>query len=216
MGLYRSGTNFLQQLVDNNFEGNNENIEKYILERKLYKHCLHDAWFNKIPEDVVPIIIFKKPHQWIDSLVRQSYDMELFYDIAYEPNHTLITLKYCHPKWEEHDAYVECSVEKLCLFYNKYFNYWFEKNSTFLFHGNVAFNHQQFLTNLESKYNLKRIHKNFVDPGVVDGSRPFNRDVKDYYLNNKTDNLSSFQLSVIDSLIEKSIKEKLSEVINAC
>ena len=215
MGLYRSGTNFLQQLVDNNFEGNNENIKKYLLEKKLYKHCLHDTWYNKIPNNVIPIIIFKKPHQWIDSLVRQSYDLELYYDVAYEEDHTPILLKYCNPKWEEFNTSITCSVEKLCLFYNCYFNYWLNKNPTFIYHGDIAFNYNYYLANFETKYNLIRKHKDFIGPGEVDGSRPFDNVVKNYYLNDKTDNLTSTQLSVIDSLIDKSIIKKLSEFMDA-
>lgn len=214
MGLYRSGTNFLQQLVDNNFEGNQENIQKYVAQKILYKHCLHEKWYNKIPNDVEPVIIFKNPYQWIDSLVRQSYDLELYYNISYEQYHTPITLKYCNPQFENHFAFVECSVEKLCSLYNEYFNFWFTKNVTFVSHLDVALNQNKYLKLFEQKYNLKRINKKFVGPGIVDGSRPFDINVQQYYIDRKIDNLTSEQIDCITSSIDNNILKRLREMIN--
>jgi len=209
MGLYRSGTNFLQQLLDKNFKYNSAVIEKYTIEGKLYKHCLHDSWYNKMPNDVVPVIIYKDPFKWIDSLCRKSYDLELFYDVHYETGHTEIYLPFEDPDNEGYIAEVRCSVEKLCKLYNRYFTYWSNKNVEMISHKKIICETENCLFYFQNKYSLQRINENFtmLEVDEVDGSRPFTQQVKLYYGTNEIENLNDVQIKTIKSTIDVKLKE---------
>jgi hypothetical protein len=209
MGLYRSGTNFLQQLLDKNFKYNSAVIEKYTIEGKLYKHCLHDSWYNKMPNDVVPVIIYKDPFKWIDSLYRKSYDLELFYDVHYETGHTEIYLPFEDPDNEGYIAEVRCSVQKLCRLYNRYFTYWSNKNVEMVSHKKIICETENCLSYFQNKYSLQRINENFtmLEIDEVDGSRPFTQQVKLYYDTNEIENLNDVQIKTIKSTIDVRLKE---------
>ena len=208
MGLYRSGTNFLQQTLDINFINNKKIIDKHLADNLLYKHCLHDIWFNKMPADVKPFIVYKSPIKWIDSLVRQSYDLEKYYDISFEYGHTSVDLIFCDPEDESIKTIVKCSIEKLCNLYNRYFEFWLGKNVDFISHKKIAFETEKCLLQIEAKYKLLRKNKAFVflQEDGVDGSRPFSNIVKNYYLNNElVDNLTRSQINSIQQNINKLI-----------
>lgn len=209
MGLFRSGTNFLQQLVDKNFKNNSSIVEKYILEGKLYKHCLHDDWYNKMPWEIVPVIVYKSPLKWIDSLTRRSFDLALFYDVHYEKGHTEIYLPFEDPDNEGYIANVKCSIEKLCLLYNRYFKYWSDKNVEMVHHKTLVFEIDEYLNYLQNKYKLQKTNKQFVmlKKNEVSGSREFNSLVKKYYESDIVENLNNAQIKVIKSSIDVKIKE---------
>lgn len=219
MGLYRSGTNFFQQTLDINFVDNKKTIDKYLADNILYKHCLHDSWYNKIPSDVKPIIVYKSPIKWIDSLVRQSYDLEKYYNISYEEGHTSIDLVFCDPDDESIKTVVRCSIEKLCNLYNRYFEFWLNKKVDFISHNIITFYTDIHLYKIEKKYKLIRKNKNFILLGEcdVDGSRPFTNNVKQYYQHDSlSDNLNSIQLASIQKNISKCILSKLEVLCNDC
>lgn len=214
MGLYRSGTNFLQQTLDINFIDNQKIIEKHLADNLLYKHCLHDSWFNKMPADVKPIIVYKSPIKWIDSLVRQSYDLEKYYDVSFQNGHTKVELVFCDPEDESIKTIVACSIEKLCNLYNRYFEYWLSKEVNFISHKKIAFETEKYLLQIETKYKLLRKNKDFMflKEDEVDGSRPFSTAVQKYYLSDDVDNLTSLQINSIQKNINKLILLKLEEL----
>lgn len=114
-GLYRSGTTYLQTILDPD-----------------NKHTRYKHEFVKtdIPDEIKSmdrVIIHKSPYKWIDSIISQSWELGDHYKVAYEKGHTEIrcatsrTLGDTPDIVEEYKTY---SLENICDLYNRFFHFW--------------------------------------------------------------------------------------------
>ena len=66
-GLQRSGTNYLDQLIDENFE----NTHNLMHTTRMWKHRINPP--KNIEGDKI-IVIYKNPYKWIESIIRNAED----------------------------------------------------------------------------------------------------------------------------------------------
>lgn len=115
-GLYRSGTTYLQNLIDRNL---------LVARSRGYKHAISVSEMAEFEDDVSVVLISKEIRKWINSLARQSYDLTDYYDVLYEHGHTPIELPYDDPDRPVKASYsVTASVEKLCSLYRNWHLHW--------------------------------------------------------------------------------------------
>ena len=96
------------------------------------KHIHDDAVDREYYKGLVPLIVYKDPFKWIDSLCRQSYGLASNDDIAMRDGDTPIEITYntdndlCDRDWK-----ITVSLEQICWLYNNYNEYWINKIEAF-------------------------------------------------------------------------------------
>ncbi len=206
-GLFRSGTNFCQQLVEANFE-----VER----PDLYKHA-HGVTADKWDQSVSLIHVWKTPAQWVDSLMRNSYDLWDCYDVRWVRGHDCVEVAYRldGEHWSTAPLHVPVSLQKVARLYNNYWRYWMLRlpiwpgGSVVIHHKKLAFCPYNALNNIRETLGLDWNDKMapVTDVGEVYWSPPFRPEL---YLDETTlEHLTSDQAELVDSLISDDVKEYL-------
>lgn len=175
-GLFRSGTNYLQALVDGNLKCAAITPSPRT-GRWPQKHASRPAGLVDHYQGLCIALIHKPPVKWVDSIMRQSFDLIDYYDLRYEPGHTVIEIAYDdehHPLPDR--PLVPVSLEKLCDHYNRYHRFWMRQAKNWPFvavmHSRAAFEPEATLTMIAEVFDLARYR--FVPViGPVAGSEPF-------------------------------------------
>ena len=202
IGLYRSGTNYLQTLIENNLK-----VSKLTINTKTFnfpnKHAVCENQLYHYTPNLHLVLTYKNPYKWVDSLVRQSYDLVTEYELGYENGHTPLYITYDDNLLEFiNKPKVKVSLEKVCNLYNKFFTFWHTKiheyNHDIVYHNDLIQNPSAYINHISHKFQIPHKTKKHLEPDEVDGSRCFDSSVRDYYLDEfKTENLSDEQLDVI-------------------
>jgi hypothetical protein len=208
-GLFRSGTNYCQQLLEANF---------FVEKPRYYKHA-HGPYSSEGWDRSTGLVhVWKSPAQWVDSLIRNSYDLCDCYDVRWEPGCAQVEVSYRleTERWDSPATMVPVSVEKLAAVYDDYWRYWmgvlpgWPGGSLVVRHRNLAFAPQSVLTGVMESLDLARRHpgiRPFVtDVGEVHGSPPFRPEL---YLGEDTELLRPDHADLVDSLVSKEVKEYL-------
>ena len=205
IGLYRSGTNYLQTLIENNLE-----VSEPTINTKTFnvpnKHAAYEKQLHHYSPNLHLVFTYKNPYKWVDSLVRQSYDLVTEYELGYEVGHTPLYITYDDPL--EHFTIkpkVKVSLEKVCNLYNTFFTFWHnrihEYKHDIVYHNDLIQNPSAYINHISRKFDISYRTEKHLEPAEVDGSRRFDNSVRDYYLDEfKTENLSDEQLDVIKKI----------------
>jgi len=119
-GLYRSGTNYLQAIIDDLLDND---VSSYIQ----YKHEFVTSDIPYNIRKINRIIVHKAPYKWVDSLVSQCWELGDHYKVNYEVGHTPIkcgTNKVLQDTPDIIEEYRTFSLENICNLYNRFFSYW--------------------------------------------------------------------------------------------
>ena len=199
-GLYRSGTTYLQTILDPD-----------------NKHTGHKHEFVKtdIPDRIKSmdrVIIHKSPHKWIDSIVSQSWELGDHYRVHYEKGHTKIrcatsqTLRDTPDIIEEYKTY---SLENICDLYNRFFHFWlsnpFSSVIKFVKYRDLISDPVTTLKNLDTRIDQDGL------PTKVYGSSKFTPERKRMALDpHMSYNMTPDMSHVITNNIDKSILKSLN------
>lgn len=214
IGLYRTGTNYLQQLIEDNLD-----VIPLSINLKTghipNKHAPVEKQLYHYHDDLTIVMVYKNPYKWVDSLVRQSYDLVTEYEVSYETNHTPIYIAYDNPANEFiNRPKVKVSLEKLCSLYNTFFDFWETRIHNYehdvIYHGELIKNPKAYIDHITNKFNLNRKTKEHLEPIEVDGSRCFTNDIRQFYFDEfKTENLTQEQIDCITRNISDDVLSKL-------
>ena len=199
-GLYRSGTTYLQTILD----PDNTHTE--------YKH---EFVKTDIPDKIKSmdrVIIHKSPHKWIDSIISQSWELGDHYRVHYEKGHTEIrcatsrTLRDTPDIIEEYKTY---SLENICDLYNRFFHFWlsdpFSSVIKFVKYRDLISDPVTTLKNLDTRIDQDGL------PIKVSGSSEFTPERKRMALDPRMSyNMTPDMSHVIKNNIDKSVLKSLN------
>lgn len=204
-GLQRSGTNFTEQLVQQNFHISKENRHN-----KCWKHSIDFP--NGYKKQHATLIIHKNPYTWIESIclrntvdwVKRQKDYPITDQIDKElklKNFNTVNLAKTYKHW--YDTWLGDTDQQLkdISFQIKYED---------LLIKNVR---NDFLDHLHKKFKWRRKSKgpDWIVPtyGKVSQSRDYDRSREEYYLSMKPEQLTTKHISAINDVIGKDIISKL-------
>lgn len=200
---HRSGSNFLEQLIIQNFNDIDSYQGKYSKPR--WKHGLY---FSKYKDNsVFNCLIARHPVKWVNGCVTFNADMWKWWgvDVPLEQNNDLcFTYK---------DRII--SIPKMIDKWNRFYNEWLEKSDCYFVWYPDLLNHQtrtNILNSIGEKYNLERRHETYVIPNKVQHSNPqsnmkSNLELRvDYHLN-----LTDDQANYIMNNVDKDLMKKMNE-----
>lgn len=181
-GLYRSGNHWSESIINNNIDNcHAEHQYFYISNRQRY--------FDNFD---FYIFLFKNPYHWINSIIKQSWDMPFYYDLEPTDACYRIDINIGYPREKIQDISFRkthnISLQKLVKCYNNYFYYWtnnveqFKKSYIFIQYEKILENPEKFLEYLCHKNGLKK-KSIFVNADSVEYSRDWKSNRKSVYLN---------------------------------
>lgn len=120
-GLYRSGTTWLQALVDENCLTSPVPPGAYC-----YKHCHQDSQVEKLSPDWVYLLTYKTPAKWVDSLCRNSFDLVDEYPwLAYRRGDTPLLVAYRdEDRPDQEPAMIGVGLESVLRLYHLHWDAW--------------------------------------------------------------------------------------------
>ena len=226
----RSGTNFVQYLLTENFQ---ELVCEYLPEHYAWKH---EPSFEKVLEeynrqlrirvDHLHIIVSKNPYKWVESIIRRPVDIvvrrpELLNVEGIDKKYVLKlnTDKQYQPLW-----YVEeINLLELINLYNEFYSNWSNIGNRMKHWGLVKYERLlnqndciHFLKNVQETFKFKRLHPDqWKIPSAVLMSEMWTDELakektKDYLNEKQCAILTQEQIDVIDKHINKSILEDLN------
>ena len=159
-GLFRSGTNYLQRLIDLNLDC--KRVHPHPVTGNLpQKHASRIEGMRDHYAGLRIALVHKPPAKWVDSICRQSFDLVDHYDLGYEPGHTVIEIPYD----DEHDplpdrVIIPVSLEKLCDHYVRFHRFWMSEQRNWPFiavaHALAAFEPEKCVCQLAEAFELPR------------------------------------------------------------
>lgn len=166
-GLYRSGTTYLQTLIDANLS---------VPRARGYKHAMCEDEMVGFDADASVILVSKALPKWVNSLARQSYDLCDFYNVLYEHGHTAIELPYDDPDRPMTQGYtITGSVEKLCSLYRQWHTHWAASSVQpviYIAYEKLLFEPERELHSVAKKLGVQPASV-FINYAKVSGSRQF-------------------------------------------
>jgi len=158
-GLYRSGTNYVRQLLV-------ENVAEPVREDSNYN--VHYRRKRR-PENSKYVVVYKTFDQWLDSIARICYDLEAYEDVLYEEDHTPFPSNSAIPKNPHKTWPVVLSAEKLLDVYVEWCKHWKELDQKFWLFNDILRDPHGFLK--ETGFELKP-HPPTVKFNEVQSSKP--------------------------------------------
>jgi hypothetical protein len=223
VGLHRSGTNYLYQLLKKNLNlkliNNQNNFSG------TWKHS--SEVFKNYKENTPFIILYKPIYQWVESIVirkpdygvnllNQKLDKSNFITVENdivinweEKSYTLSDLVNCYKQtYENWIINLPKDIKERCFIVNY--------NDILTDSKIDVINNISKLFNIESPSKFKEIEWGFVSQSKQDNRKTekYKKDILDYYLNNKT-TLSDDYLKIIDKIIDKDFKNKIKNLTNS-
>lgn len=180
-GLYRSGNNWSRDIIKHNISTCHVQVEHFFSPNLT-------NFFNAIN---FHIMIYKNPYNWVNSIIKQCWDMPFYYDL--EPTDECykidVTIGYPLENIKEipFESSKTISLEKLIRCYNNYFYHWTNKATTlgkpyiFIQYENILKNPEKFVDYICNRTSLKR-NENFINPNSVNNSRDWSEERKKLYL----------------------------------
>lgn len=193
-GLQRSGTNFLEQIIERNF-----GVRKQNRNNSCWKHSIDppEGWTAQHPT----FIIHKNPYTWVES-------------ICYRNTVDWIKRQTTYPAKEGPEELLlgpsNINVKNLALTYAHFQRSWTlkqaekEKVSIIRYEDLlVQDSREKILEDINSNIYQKRKHDRWIIParGKVSQSKDYNEDRESYYLNMKPSKLSEYHISVINEVL---------------
>ena len=180
-GLYRSGNNWSEYLMNENIIGcTHVDINHFPL--------AHHPYFNWHD---FHIMIFKNPYNWVNSIMRQSWDMPFFYDLEPTVGCEEVVINLGYPRETTKDKPIKkqytISLQKLIRCYNNYFYYWSNHlrgmtgKYVFVQYEQILADPEKFLDCICGKTGLKRKGV-FTNSGTVHSSRDWVASREQIYL----------------------------------
>lgn len=205
-GLQRSGTNYLEQLIQQNFKGQRQNRNN-----ASWKHFIDppDLWNGQNPT----FLIYKNPYTWVESICfRNAVDW--------------IKTQRVYPALEGEAIYKlgpkSISVKQLAKTYRHWHDKWIENPKPSANYENVVIiryedllrdgRRNDILTNIQTKFNVNRKNpNNWIVPqrGKVSQSRDYDKEREAYYLNMKPTKLEQKHINIINEIVGKDLIAKL-------
>ena len=223
VGLHRSGTNYLYQLLKKNLNlkliNNQNNFSG------TWKHS--SEVFKNYKENTPFIILYKPIYQWVESIVirkpdygvnllNQKLDKSNFITVENdivinweEKSYTLSDLVNCYKQtYENWIINLPKDIKERCFIVNY--------NDILTDSKIDVINNISKLFNIESPSKFKEIEWGSVSQSKQDNRKTekYKKDILDYYLNNKT-TLSDDYLKIIDKIIDKDFKNKIKNLTNS-
>lgn len=198
-GLQRSGTNFLEDLVKNNFNGKKLNDQ-----RKSWKHSIDVP--PLYDENTPTLIIHKNPYTWIESIsLRNNVDW--------------IKTQKKYPADQKTDSCFmigekqSMNVINLALTYRHFHETWLDRNHYEMKYEDLLVDkpRENILDQIREKYALQRAHKNWLIPkrGSVSQSRDYNANREEYYIRGVPQTLTEKQIAKVNEIIGASLIRKM-------
>ncbi len=120
IGLFRSGTNWCQQLLDDNFELGPRPVG--------YKHAGEWGGMWNYQAEAGIVWMQKDVIAWIESVLRNGYDLYDCYDVTPttdpEDETLLMNYRYDEEGPDDHPTPVHCSLRKLVRTYHDHWKFW--------------------------------------------------------------------------------------------
>ena len=214
IGLQRSGTEYLEQLLRINFEG--ITIKNHIKRGYFWKHS-PDPTTLIFEDDFFHVLICKNPYSWIESIRRNCVDMggrHLEFEICnidgLKEDEIITSENVLHQV-----SYF--SLQNLCKLYDAFFENWLLSPKCELPPlVNIQYEHlikpegfKGALQKIEGEFRLKRASKDWKDVKKVAQSNAFTEKKRRAYLNMKDFDLTTAQIQIVNSNISDAVFERL-------
>lgn len=200
---HRSGSNFLEQLIIQNFYDIDSFQGKHTESR--WKHA---EYFSKYKDGVAfNCLIARRPIKWVNSCINFNADMWKWWGVDVD-----ITKK-CEFCFEYKDRVI--SIPKMITKWNRYYNNWLDNSDCyFVWYSDLL--EEQARTNIvnyfSENYNLSRKTVQIAVPAKVQHSAVY---TKNKAINEKNldiaPNLTENQINYIYDNIDKRLIKKMSE-----
>jgi hypothetical protein len=197
-GLQRSGTNFIEQIIQTNFNGQRQNRHK-----AGWKHFIDppELWEGQH----ATFLIYKNPYTWVESICfRNTVDWiktQRTYPALEGP-----AINKLGPKG--------ISVEQLAKTYKHWHESWIEKPKPTANYNNVVViryedllregKRNEVLENIQTKFNAQRKNPNqwnIPQKGKVSQSRDYDKEREEYYLSMKPTKLEARHINAINEIV---------------
>lgn len=198
-GLQRSGTNYLEQLINQNFKGRRSN--------KVNRSWKHSIDMPKQYDLSKPtLIIHKNPYMWIESICLRNTVDWLKTQKTYPAQEGSNELKL-GPN--------QINVENLAKTYKHFHNTWVWNNKTCKLYQVIKYEdllvdqkRVQILSQIEKELLPIRKSNQWVNPqrGKVSQSRDYNETREKYYLSMQPKELNRIQLDAINTILGDDIE----------
>ena len=202
IGLQRSGTNFLQQILQRNFDVD----AKFQIWK--HEHRVSQKDVETLLKQTNLLVVYKHPYKWIESILRKNTDITHKYDVLADKT-TKFPIK-------NHDVDKEFTydLKKLVLLYNQFHRFWWN----FEPHKNVAFFHFRnlvagysnscdFVDFIQYFYNIKR-KPNYNIPSVVPETPDFPDSRRKSYSDLTLEYLTYNEINVINQYLDLRITNR--------
>lgn len=181
VGLYRSGTNFTQRLIDLNLCTSPIPLNPHTL-REAYKHAIDDVEAASFTPEIKTVLVYKTPDRWLKSLQRLCYEMPFLYNLAWEEGHTPIEVT-CDSEYGRLPKKVTtiCSVEKLLELYRKGVSYWMERADVIVNYVDILFDPEYEINRIAETIKIGRKEQDFTVPRLVKSTDDWNPQRREEY-----------------------------------
>jgi len=193
-GLQRSGTNYLQTLVEKNFKDVRLNRD---FPSEFWKHAIDMPESQYICPTTFLFVVHKNPYTWIESLFKIDIgwkQKQTTYDASVGPEEHMI------------DGW---NIVSLAKTYKHFHNTWIWKLDKRFHHRSLDVRYEDLLVTDDRNMILSEIQKRFgpekrgrwINPSIVPMSGSFTNKMQDYYLKGIPEKLSDFHIDLINETI---------------
>ena len=201
-GLYRSGNNWCESLVENNIINAQADLHHFFAPNALEYLKSYD--FH--------IMLYKNPYHWVNSIIKQSWDMPFYYDLEPTDNCYKIEVGIGYPLENIKETSIKkkhvISLQKLITCYNNYFYFWsnmidvLDKPYFFIQYEQILKDPQKFVNHICVKTGLQ-VKQEFRNLNSVNNSRDWQISNKDYYLSKP--NIDKEMIPIINEMLDSKI-----------
>lgn len=202
---HRSGTNFLNQLINLNYNYNN--VNSGVLYNKLWKHsCLGG---HSVSDETPIIVIYKNIYTWLESVLirKPMFGLDFIQSLKHldkDKYDQIMELK-CKFYFINGNISLSCVVEAYINFYKQFLNC--GKDVTYIKYEDLLYDNSlervfkrldQILTRKTSELRMpKKVH---LSPNFSDVNKPYYKEGKPTFLNGEC-------LQIIDNLMANRLEE---------
>lgn len=221
----RSGTNFLQQLIVQNFEKIRcFNTDKsYLWKHEPNSRLILQKYRGTNIQNHLHLVLTKNPYKWIESIIRKPVDIKIrrpeVLNIDVDPAY-IIKLD---PTQQKNRTWQVSAINlvELVKLYNEFYNNWLDLKTQLKYWGICKYENllieqdcYHFLYMLQNTYKLSKIRPSWIIPSNVSMTGHWDSNTKtaktqDYLDFNRCKTLTQQQIDIIDQTIDKALLEKL-------
>lgn len=199
-GLQRSGTNYLQSLVEKNYFTRCANNQKHV-----WKHSI------SIPKRLSPtlpvFVIHKSPYTWVESLAFRN-------DVDWKKT------QKTYLDWDNSNRIGpnKLNIKDLCETYNHFYNTWLSefhsKNKIVVRYEDLLDikTRNKCLVDSAKRFKFREKQKLIVDvtPGSVSQSKSYSHKMSDYYTEMKPQHLSDKTIDIMRTILDEELLIKMN------